>query len=286
MRIAYLGPEGTFSEEAALAQALRDGADLVPLASIPALVSAVETGLTERAILPIENSLEGTVSATVDLLIHETDLKICGERALPVRHFLIVAPGTRLETVTSVTSHPQALAQCRRFLERCLPGAGQVAALSTAAAVAEVTRAVDPTRAAIGTLRAAEIYGAEVLARDIQDNHNNVTRFVVLAREDAPPTGRDKTSFCFSVLKNVPGALHDVLGELATARIQMTKIESRPMKSALGDYYFLVDVEGHRQDPVIADALERIRAKTAMLKVFGSYPRDESAVNGARIPRE
>ncbi|MDI3339851.1 MAG: prephenate dehydratase [Sphaerobacter sp.] len=272
MRIAYLGPEGTFSEEAALAQAARDGAELIPFASFPALVAAVETGMAERAILPIENSLEGSVSGTVDLLIHDTDLKLCGELVLPVRHFLIVVPGTELRDIRTVTSHPQALGQCRRFIERCLPGTEQVAALSTAAAVAEVMAAGDRARAAIGTRRAAELYGAEILAHDIQDLHNNVTRFVVLAREDVPPTGRDKTSLCFSVKANVPGALYEVLGVLAAARIQMTKVESRPKKSKLGDYYFLVDIEGHRQDPHIAAALEQMAGVVAELKVFGSYP--------------
>lgn len=274
MRIAYLGPAGTFSEEAALAQAARDGAELVPFSSMPALVSAVETGLTERAIIPIENSLEGTVSTTADLLIHETELKICGELVLPVRHFLAVVPGTSLRDVRTVTSHPQALGQCRRFIERCLPGVEQVAALSTAAAVATVMERGDRSVAGIGTLRAAELYGAEVLAHDIQDFHNNVTRFVVLAPEDAAPTGQDKTSLCFSVRANVPGALYEVLAAFAEAQIQMTKVESRPMKSKLGDYYFLVDIEGHREDPTIAEALERIAATVAELKVFGSYPQD------------
>ena len=272
MRIAYLGPAGTFSEEAALAWATPRGAEVVPFSSFPALVDAVEAGLAEQAMLPIENSLEGSVSGTVDLLIHETDLKICGELVLPVRHFLVGVPGTTLAEVRTVTSHPQALGQCRRFLERALPGAGQVAALSTAAAVAGVMEAGVRSQVAIGTRRAAELYGAEILAADIQDFDNNVTRFVVLAEADAPPTGQDKTSICFSVKANVPGALYEVLGVLAAAQIQMTKVESRPKKSKLGDYYFLVDVEGHREDPPIRAALERMAEVVAELKVFGSYP--------------
>ncbi|HEX7103538.1 MAG TPA: prephenate dehydratase [Nitrolancea sp.] len=275
MRIAYLGPEGTFSEEAALTQARREDATLVPFSSIPALVSAVETGLTERAMLPIENSLEGSVSFTLDLLIHETDLKIRNELVVPVRNNLVVVPGTKLEQIKSVTSHPQPFGQCRRFLERCLPNVDKVAALSTAAAVSTVIHAGDPSQAAIGTLRAAELYGGEVLARDIQDNRSNVTRFFLLARHDAEPTGFDRTSFCFNVKQNIPGAVHEVLTELAISNIQMTKIESRPTKSVLGDYTFLIDVEGHRKDPIIAEALDRIRERTARLKVFGSYPRFE-----------
>lgn len=275
MRIAYLGPEGTFSEEAALMQARLDDATLMPLSSIPALVSAVETGLTERAILPIENSLEGSVSFTLDLLIDETDLKIRNELVVPVRHNLVIVPGAVLSDITTVTSHPQGLGQCRRFLERCLPGVHQVAALSTATAVERTIAEGDRSHAAIGTERAASLYGGEILARDIQDNRSNVTRFFVLARHDAEPTGSDRTSFCFNVKENVPGAVHEVLTELAEAHIQMTKIESRPTKSALGDYTFLIDVEGHRLDLVIARALERIQAKTARLKIFGSYPRFE-----------
>jgi prephenate dehydratase len=275
MRIAYLGPEGTFSEEAALTQARREDATLVPFSSIPALVSAVETGLTERAMLPIENSLEGSVSFTLDLLIHETDLKIRNELVVPVRNNLVVVPGTKLEQIKSVTSHPQPFGQCRRFLERCLPNVDKVAALSTAAAVSTVIQAGDSSQAAIGTLRAAELYGGEVLARDIQDNRSNVTRFFLLARHDAEPTGFDRTSFCFNVKQNIPGAVHEVLTELATSDIQMTKIESRPTKSVLGDYTFLIDVEGHRKDPIIAAALDRIRERTARVKVFGSYPRFE-----------
>lgn len=276
MRIAFLGPQGTFSEEAALAQADRDGATLVPFASMPALVSAVETDLADAAMLPIENSLEGSVSATVDLLIHETSLKIRAELVLPVRHFLAVRPGSSLSDIKTVTSHTQALGQCRRFLDRCLPNVEQEASLSTAAAVENVMRGDDPSRAAIGTRRAAELYGAEVLAQDIQDNDNNVTRFVVLAPEDAPRTGQDKTSICFSIKANVPGALFHVLEDLAANEIQMTKVESRPMKTTIGAYYFLVDFEGHQEDPKVAETLDRMRDKCAMVKVFGSFPMDTS----------
>ena len=257
MRIAYLGPEGTFSEEAALLQAARDGgAKLVPFSTFPALVSAVETGLADRAILPIENSLEGAISTTVDLLIDETKLKIHDELVLAIRHNLIVVPGTHLTDIRYVASKPEVFGQCRRFLDRCLPAVQQIAALSSAAAVADIMAAGDRSRAAIGTIRAAELNAAEILARDIQDNDSNVTRFIVLAWDDSVPTGHDKTSLCFTVRRNIPGALCDVLNDLSAANIQMTKVESRPMKSVLGDYYFLVDIEGHRSDPLVADTLE------------------------------
>ena len=271
MTTAFLGPRGTFSEDAALLRT--DSDDLVAFSSFPALVSAVETGLAGEAVLPIENSLEGAVSTTLDLLIHETTLRIAGELVLPVRHFLITAPGVKLEDVRIVTSHPQPFGQCRRFLDRCLPGVEQVAALSTAGAVQDVVSSGSTDRAAIGTARAAELYGGAILAHDIQDVHTNVTRFVVLTREDTPPTGDDKTSIAFRVLEDVPGALHTVLGELADETIQMTKIESRPSKGWLGDYIFLIDFLGHRQDDRVARMLDRIRARCSMLKVFGSYPR-------------
>lgn len=272
MPTAFLGPRGTFSEEAAIVFAGPD-AEFVAFSSFPALVSAVETGLAAAAVLPIENSIEGAVSTTLDLLIHETNLKIAAEAVVQVRHFLVTIPDAALESIRQVASHPQALGQCRRFLERCLPGIEQVASLSTAGAIEAVATSGDPTRAAIGPSRAAELYGGSVLASDIQDNRANVTRFVVLQRDDAAPTGDDKTSIGFTLKSNVPGALHAVLGVLATENLQMTKIESRPNKSWLGEYVFLIDLEGHATDPAVARALVQIQTSCDMFKVFGSYPR-------------
>jgi prephenate dehydratase len=171
-----------------------------------------------------------------------------------------------------IFSHPQALAQCRRFLERCFPQAEMVAALSTAAAVDQMISS-STRAAAIGTQRAAQLYGAQTLARNIQDHSPNVTRFVVLSRNDHPPTGRDKTSLCFSFDDDRPGLLYDVLKEFADCNINLAKIESRPSKESLGKYIFLVDLEGHRQDPSISQVLEKVQAKTSLCKVFGSYPR-------------
>jgi prephenate dehydratase len=272
MPTAFLGPRGTFSEEAAVDFAGTD-TDLIAFDSFPALVSAVETGLANAAVLPIENSIEGAVSTTLDLLIHETKLKIAAEVVVQVRQFLVTAPGGELKSIKQVISHPQGLGQCRRFLERCLPGVSQVASLSTAGAVEEVVASGDPSRAAIGPLRATQLYGGHILAHDIQDNRANVTRFVVLKAEDSPPTGDDKTSLCFTLRSNVPGALYAVLGELATENLQMTKIESRPTKSWLGEYVFLIDLEGHATELPVARALDRVRELSDMFKVFGSYPR-------------
>jgi prephenate dehydratase len=274
MRIAYLGPAGTFSEEAALQHA-SEGDTLIPFTSFAALVSAVETDIADGAVLPIENSIEGSVASTVDLLIHETELQICREIVVPVHHCLVGAPGAMITGVTTVRTHPQAFGQCRKFLDRCLPNAHEQAALSTAGAVEEVSKGDDLTAAAIGTARSAELYGGTILARNIEDNHQNVTRFVALAERDHAPTGNDKTSLTITVRSNVPGSLHAVLDELAADRIQMTKLESRPAKNVLGEYYFLIDIEGHRLDPHIAAALERMRAKSDIFKVFGSYPKYE-----------
>ncbi|MFQ5825759.1 MAG: prephenate dehydratase [Dehalococcoidia bacterium] len=269
-RIAYLGPAGTFTEEAAL---LHDSqAQLIPFVSIPAVAAAVDTGMVEEGVVPIENSIEGSVTDTLDLLIHESRVLIRRELVLPIEHLLLVKPGTQADSVQTIFSHPQALAQCRRFLERCFPKAAVVAALSTAAAVEEMMKEEKPS-AAIGTQRAAALWGAEMMARSIQDYSPNVTRFVVLAPHDHPATGFDKTSLCFSIAEDRPGSLVNVLVEFAERSINMAKIESRPSKESLGRYIFLVDIEGHRDDPLIAEALSRIQAKAAMFKVFGSYPR-------------
>jgi prephenate dehydratase len=271
MTTAFLGPRGSFSEEAALMRA--DVADTLPQPSFPAAVAAVENGLATEAVLPIENSIEGSVTPNLDLLIHETSLRIAGELMLPVRHFLVVRPGVKLEDITVVSSHPQALGQCRHFLERVLPHASQEATLSTSRAVQEAAESLEGNRAGIGPLRAVELYGGEILAHDIQDQRGNVTRFIVLAPQDAPPTGDDKTSIAFRLHVNVPGSLHRALSEFAEAGIQLTKIESRPTKSWLWDYIFLLDMLGHREDPVIAAALERAATHCQFFKVFGSYPR-------------
>ncbi|HEY7034509.1 MAG TPA: prephenate dehydratase [Thermomicrobiales bacterium] len=271
MATAFLGPRGTFSEDAALLYA--GTGELIDFTSIPALTAAVETGLAAEAVLPIENSIEGQIGATLDLLIHETPLKIKAELVVPVRLFLITVPGATLADIKVISSHPNPLGQSRRFLERCLPKAEKVASLSTALAVEEVVASGDRSRAAIGTERSAALFGGEILAHDIQDVRTNVTRFVVLGQHDAEATGDDKTSIGFTIKANVPGALHKVLTPLAEQNIQMTKIENRPTKLWLGEYVFLIDFEGHRTDPQIVRALDYIRENCAVLKIFGSYPR-------------
>lgn len=271
MITAFLGPRGTFSEDAAIAFA-GDDSEFLAFNSFPALTAAVETGLATQALLPIENSIEGSISTTLDLLIHETPLRIAAEVVVPVRHFLITVPGASLTDITEVTSHPQALGQCRRFLERVLPKAEQVAALSTAGAVEDVCKIGDIRRAAIGTKRAAELYGGQIIAHDIQDVRSNFTRFIVLRNDDSPPTGNDKTSISFVLHVNAPGSLLESLTPFAETKIELTKVESRPTKEWLGEYYFLLDFQGHRTDAVVLETLDRL-SQVATVKVFGSYPR-------------
>lgn len=265
-----MGPPGTFSEEAA--RLYRPQGQHLPFSTIAAVAAAVETKMADEGVIPIENSIEGSVSATLDLLIHESSLAICQELVLPIHHYLLVKPGVTEKDIKVIYSHPQAFGQCRRFLESCFPKAASVASLSTAAAVEEMMTA-NGQAAAIGTARAAVLYGAEILAHHIQDQSSNETRFVVIAPTDHSPTGRDKTSLCFAVAEDRPGALCNILLEFATRNINLAKIESRPSRESLGKYIFLVDLEGHRQDPVVTEALERVRAKVALFKVFGSYPR-------------
>ena len=268
-RLAFLGPPGTFSEEAAI---LYDAqAQMLPFNSVAAVAAAVDSGLADEGVIAIENSLEGTVTDSVDVLVHESRLAIRGELVLPIRHCLLTRPGLESAGVRVIFSHPQALAQCRRFLERCFPRTQVEAALSTAAAVEEIMGRQDA--AAVATRRAAEIYGAQVLAQDIQDNRLNQTRFAVVGAADSAPTGSDKTSMAFTVAHDRPGTLVGVLQEFSGRQINLTKIESRPSKQELGVYIFLVDLEGHRSDAAVAEALAAVKAKAFFFKVLGSYPR-------------
>ena len=269
-RVAYFGPAGTFTEAASLKY--DPEAQLLPFPSIAAVAAAVDAGMAEEGVVPIENSLEGSVTDTLDLLIHESRLSIRHELVIPIEHCLLVKPGASAQDVKAIYSHPQALGQCRRFIERCFPSIQAVAALSTAAAVGEMLQS-EATAAAIATSRAAELYGAEILARGIQDNPANFTRFVVLSHEDHAATGRDKTSLCFSFNEDRPGSLYSVLGEFATRNINLAKVESRPNKEDLGRYIFLVDLEGHREDPIVKEALSGVQSAASMMKILGSYPR-------------
>lgn len=269
-KLAFLGPAGTFTEEAAVGYDPR--AEHVLCATVAAAAEAVEKGRADQAVVAIENSIEGSVTDTLDLLIHDSRLKIKREIVIPITQCLIVKPGTALEQVQLVYSHPSALGQCRRFIERTFKDVQVTAAMSTVGAVVQV-KDHPGHAAAIGPRLAAKLHGMQVLAEGIQDHPENVTRFVVLAFEDHAQTGRDKTSIAFSFSEDRPGVLYEALGAFAKRRINLAKVESRPSKESLGRYVFLVDLEGHRLDPLVAEALRELQGRTSLLKVFGSYPR-------------
>ena len=271
-RLGYLGPAGTNTELACIAY---DGAAVrIPYPSIPEVGGAVESRSVDEGVVPIENSVGGSVSITLDLLIHGSGLSIRNELVSPITHSLLGRAGTKLADIRVIYSHPQALEQCRGYIASRLPAAEMVASLSTSAAVEEML-AGDLPSAAIATEHAGVLYGASVLERGIEDFPNNMTRFVVLATADHRQTGDDKTSICFAFDDDAPGILYSVIGEFATRGINLAKIESRPTREALGRYIFLVDLEGHRHDAIVREALQEIESQTSTLKVFGSYPRYE-----------
>ena len=274
-RIAYLGPPGTYSESAMLAH--DPDAVPIPCPSFAEAARQVEAGNADEAVVAIENSLEGSVTDTLDLLLHESKLSIAREIVIPIAHCLLVKPGTALNEIRVVFSHTQALGQCRIFIEKHLEKAAKVASLSTVAAVADMLESKRPG-AAISPRRAADLYPVDVLAEGIQDRKENVTRFVVLASEDHAPTGNDKTSIAFTFSdEDKPGQVFRALGEFAKRGINLSKIESRPSKESLGRYIFLVDLEGHRIDPAVDAALSAIGGEATFFRVFGSYPKAQKA---------
>lgn len=272
LTVAYLGPTGTFSEAAAIKQfghAVRG----VPKASIDEVFQALERGEVQFGIVPVENSTEGAVNRTLDLLL-TSPLKICGEVMLRVRQHLMrradaVAGEAGLEGIEVVYSHAQSLAQCHEWLNQNLPQARRIRVTSNGEAARMA--AEDPSAAAVAGELAAERHGLCIVARDIEDDPNNTTRFLVLSREDAAPSGRDKTSLVMST-KNRPGTLLELLTPFARNGISLTKLESRPVRNGLWEYVFFVDIEGHREDAVVREALAQVEPHTTLLKVLGSYP--------------
>jgi prephenate dehydratase len=274
MRVAYLGPPGTFSEEAVARCDLATG-EPAPFPTFVDAYRALRRGEVDGALLPIENSIEGSVGATLDLLVAEPGPLIRREVLLPVRQHLLARPGTRFEDVRRVLSHPQPFGQCSRFLRERLPGASLEPTHSTADAARKVA-AGEVDAAAIGGRAAAERYGLVLLAESIQDVDENVTRFVLLAQADEGPTGRDRTSIAFTLDRDRPGGLYEVLGEFARRGINLSKVESRPMKEALGHYVFFLDFEAHRLDAAAADGLAGVRERVHRLYLLGSYPRSHT----------
>ncbi|HKH04722.1 MAG TPA: prephenate dehydratase [Acidimicrobiales bacterium] len=273
-RVGYLGPEGTFTEQALLSQEDLAAGELVALPSIPDVLVAVERGDVELGFVGIENSIEGAVTATVDTLAFETELLIQREVILGVQMNLLVPSGVGLADVRRVLSIPVATAQCRNFLQRELQGVQTVAVASTAQGARLVAGDEDDGHtAAIAPAVAAKVYGLEVLATDIEDHADNATRFVVVSRTGIPaPTGHDKTSIVVFQRTDRPGSLLAILQEFAARSINLTKLESRPTKKALGEYCFLMDLEGHVGEELIADCLRDLKSKVADVKYLGSYP--------------
>lgn len=270
-KIAYLGPRGTFSEQAALNYLGNQQAELVPCQSLEEVCLGVNRGHYTEGILPLENLIEGSVNPVLDLLLELPGLKIQAEMLLPVAHHLLVRPGSTCQDIRTVLSHPQALAQCRRYLARRFPAAKLLPVESTALAASMVAEG-ETELAAIGTLAAARHYNLTTLEENIHDQSNNCTRFVVVGQGDTPY--RDvpyKTSLVVSMIDR-PGALYSLLKEFAWRGVNLTRIESRPARTYLGEYIFFIDLEGHRHQPAVKEALREIAVQSRQIRVLGCYP--------------
>jgi prephenate dehydratase len=272
VRVTYFGPPGTFTEEALRSQDDLAALHREPQRSVPDVIAAVERGDFEFGVVPIENMIEGSVSVTLDTLAFESELLVQREVDLSVSLNLAAPAGVALGDLRTVTSFPHAAAQCRGWLGAKLPDIEVRAALSTADAAREVARSKRRDQAAICNRLAAEIYGLDVLATEIEDHPENQTRFVVVGRGVPAPTGHDKTSIVCFQRENRPGSLLGILQEFSARAINLTKLESRPTKRGLGDYCFFIDAEGHIADEVLADALRNLMARQADVKFLGSYP--------------
>lgn len=274
MRIAYLGPAGTFTEDALAETGVDEAFEPLRTATIGEAIMAVERGEAERALVPIENSTEGSVRPTLDTLAFEAHgVTIVGEHDYAVHVHLIARPGTEVGAIEAVLSHPQPLAQCARFLDRLLPGVERRNASSTAAAVRMVAESERPW-AALGARTAAELYGCEVLREGVEDEADNVTRFVWIAPRGTAVAGGGpwKTSLVFSELgADHPGALVDALQEFSSRGINLSRIESRPLRQGLGRYMFFVDLEGAAGDAAIGEAIDGLRGKAESVRILGSY---------------
>ncbi len=272
-RIAFLGPPGTFGEEALLTQDDYAAGELLPFPSHAEIITATERGEIDLGFVGFENSIEGSVRSVLDHLIFETDLLIQREVVLPITQNLLAPPGTTLADVRRIVSFPDAMEQCREFFARELPDAELVAANSTAEAVQLVANEKPAATAALGTALAARLYGLDMLAAGVEDFPDNSTRFVTVAREGIPaPTGHDKTSIVLFQEADRPGNLHLISAQFAAREINLTKFESRPTKQSLGDYCFIIDFNGHVVDEIVADCLRNLRADVGRVKFLGSYP--------------
>ena len=267
LSVAYLGPEGTFSEAAALKR-FGSAVQGKPCTTIDEVFRAVESGTVNFGMVPVENSTEGAIGRTLDLLL-QSPLKVCGEVMLAVHHCLMAHHGD-LNAIRTVFSHPQSLAQCQNWLAKNLPKADRIPVASNAEAASRAA-SQNVSGAAIASKRASELYDLQILDENIEDDAKNTTRFLVIGSPDVAPSGRDKTSLVMSAA-NRPGAVHDLLAPLAKHGVSMTKLESRPARSGLWEYVFFLDIEGHQSDTKVAAALAELKQVAAFVKVLGSYP--------------
>jgi prephenate dehydratase len=273
-KIAYLGPEGTFTEEALikfLEYHSYENVEKIPMPTISEVIKSVDRGDVNEGIVPTENSLEGSVNLTQDILTFESEAKIISEFVMPIKHFLITKKETDLKKIKKIISIPHATAQCRIFLNQKLLNAEVIAANSTAEAVKKL-KDLDDSYAAIGTRIAAELYGMKILSKDIEDSKENKTRFVIVSNYVAKKSGKDKTSIVCFLKRDKPGSLFNILKEFADRGINLTRLESRPAKKDLGDYVFMIDMEGHIHDRNIYEVMESLRNKVYLVKLIGSYP--------------
>ncbi|MES2013370.1 MAG: prephenate dehydratase [Pseudomonadota bacterium] len=271
LSIAFLGPLGTYSEEAALKQ-FGLGRNAVVCAAIDEVFRTVEAGQADYGVVPVENSTEGAIGLTLDLLL-ASPLKICGEITLPIHHCLL-SKQTDISQISHIFSHTQSLAQCHEWLNRTLPKVQREAVTSNARAAQmshDLVMADGTFAAAIASKRAAELFDLNILAENIEDDPKNTTRFLVLGNHDVAASGQDRTSFAMTA-KNKPGAIVELLEPLSRHGVSMTKLESRPSKQGLWDYVFFVDIEGHYQDSKVASAIKEIESRALFLKMLGSYP--------------
>jgi len=268
VKVAFQGERGAYSESAVYTF-FGDAAEVKPCRDLTEVFESVDEQEVPVGVVPVENSLEGSVNQTYDLFLTH-NLKVSGEIIIRISHCLIANPSTSLETVKTVYSHPQALAQCRSFLERL--GSDLIPTYDTAGSVKMLKEKGLKDAAAIASEKAAEIYGMKILAREIEDTPTNYTRFFVISKNDAPRTGRDKTSIIFAAT-HTPGALYHALGEFAKRDINLTKIESRPTRQKPWEYNFYLDFEGHRTEENCAAALKALEKSALFIKILGSYPR-------------
>jgi chorismate mutase/prephenate dehydratase len=270
LKVAFQGERGAYSESAVYAF-FGDDAEVKPCRDLTEVFESVDKQEVPVGVVPVENSLEGSVNQTYDLFLTH-NLKVSGEIIIRISHCLIANPSTSLEAVKTVYSHPQALAQCRSFLERL--GSDLIPTYDTAGSVKMLKEKGLKDAAAVASEKAAELYGMKILAREIEDTPTNYTRFFVISKEDAAMTGKDKTSIIFAAT-HTPGALYHALEEFEKRNINLTKIESRPTRQKPWEYNFYLDFEGHRTEENCAEALKALEKKAAFLKILGSYPRAE-----------